>query len=84
MAMCSVLSRSNSATVRGSAPAITRRLAKVWRRQCHTDDKAAKDVIHALLVLLVLVLFIPGCGNDKNYRLVSERYSFSVEFPELP
>jgi hypothetical protein len=38
----------------------------------------------ALSALLSLILFIAGCGNDKNYRLVSEKYNFSVEFPERP
>jgi len=27
---------------------------------------------------------ITACDSDKNYRLVSEKYNFSVEFPERP
>jgi hypothetical protein len=38
----------------------------------------------ALLALLIPILFLAGCGKDKSYRLVSEKYNFSVEFPEMP
>jgi hypothetical protein len=37
-----------------------------------------------LLVSLIVILFTAGCRSDKSYRLVSEKYNFSVEFPEKP
>jgi hypothetical protein len=37
-----------------------------------------------LLTLLVVCAAIPGCGKSEGYRLVSEKYNFSVEFPEKP
>jgi len=40
--------------------------------------------LRASLAFLIVILFIAGCGKDKNYRLVSEKYNFSVEFPEKP
>ena len=37
-----------------------------------------------LLAFLITSLLLTGCDKDKNYRLVSEKYNFSVEFPERP
>src|ERR1700676_2975298 len=38
----------------------------------------------ACLALLAAILLVAGCGKDTSYRLVSEKYNFSVEFPEKP
>src|SRR5260370_40917534 len=37
-----------------------------------------------LLSLLIVCSAITGCDKSKNYRLVSEKYNFSVEFPDKP
>jgi len=42
------------------------------------------SLIAARLVVLSLALGVTGCANDKSYRLVSEKYNFSIEFPEKP
>jgi hypothetical protein len=42
--------------------------------------KTLKRLIWAVTLLLVAV----GCNNSNHYRLVSEKYGFSVEFPEKP
>lgn len=34
--------------------------------------------------LLVFALSLSGCDQTTNYRLVSEKYNFSVEFPATP
>jgi hypothetical protein len=36
------------------------------------------------MTLLVVCVGVPGCGKSESYRLVSEKYNFSVEFPEKP
>jgi len=36
------------------------------------------------LTLLIVCAAISGCDKSKNYRLVSEKYNFSVEFPDKP
>ena len=36
------------------------------------------------LTLLIVCAAISGCDKSESYRLVSEKYNFSVEFPEKP
>ena len=36
------------------------------------------------LTLLIVCAAISGCDKSKDYRLVSEKYNFSVEFPDKP
>ena len=36
------------------------------------------------LTLLFVCAAISGCDKSESYRLVSEKYNFSVEFPEKP
>ena len=46
---------------------------------------ASRNVFPALfLVLWMLTLLSAGCSTNGNYPLVSEKYNFSVEFPERP
>jgi hypothetical protein len=37
-----------------------------------------------LQTFLVVCAAITGCDKSESYRLVSEKYNFSVEFPEKP
>lgn len=43
-----------------------------------------KRTMLPLLTLFVVCAAIPGCDKSESYRLVSEKYNFSVEFPEKP
>jgi hypothetical protein len=36
------------------------------------------------LTLLIVCAAIAGCDKSESYQLVSEKYNFSVEFPEEP
>jgi len=36
------------------------------------------------LAFLIVCAAISGCDKSKDYRLVSEKYNFSVEFPDKP
>jgi len=36
------------------------------------------------LTLLIVCAAIAGCDKSESYQLVSEKYNFSVEFPEKP
>ena len=43
-----------------------------------------KRTVFQLLSLLIVCAAITECDKSKNYRLVSEKYNFSVEFPDKP
>ena len=43
-----------------------------------------KVTVFQPLVLLIVFATIIGCDKSESYRLVSEKYNFSVEFPEKP
>src|SRR6267378_1808909 len=48
-----------------------------------TEAKGMKT-FKKLLWVIPLLCAVIGCGDSTRYRLVSEKYGFSVEFPEKP
>ena len=47
-------------------------------------EVGTKLTIFRSLTLLIVCAAITGCEKSESYRLVSEKYNFSVEFPDKP
>jgi hypothetical protein len=67
------------------APQFFSQKSVVPKQQAMTGVRSKmKFMVFRPLTLLIVCAAISGCDKSKPYRLVSEKYNFSVEFPDKP